>query len=455
MKRTVVIGGLIVVAIAAVVVALLATGTARRVRAPCVTVDREAAPDAGRSPPTTSTEHRGFLYGRITTHDGTTYEGRLRWGGDEEAFWTDTFNGFKDDNPWLDDVPSEHLEKHRFLEVFGFEIARLNRPIDLGRPFMARFGDISRIEVTRADIHVTLENGSVFVLDRHDADDLADGVRVWDATHGVVDLRERHVRIVELRPTEPHVEAPNRLHGTVITGSKIFTGFVQWNRHDGVGTDVFDGRTAEGPTSVRYGEILSIARQAPDGARVTLEDGRAIVFAGGPDIGAAHRGIYVDDSRYGRVLVGWENFQRVDFSAAGSGPGYEDFPPGRPLRGAVTTREGRRFAGRLVFDLDESETTDFLDAPGPDADYHIPFALIASIGLPDSADLAAPKATITFHDHDHDHEPLQLELAGDLGETHAGLLIFVDGREPADYVPWAEVRHIAFERAVSAPSARE
>ena len=43
--------------------------------------------------------HQGFLYGRITTTDGDTYEGRLRWGGDEEAFWGDYFNGSKDENP--------------------------------------------------------------------------------------------------------------------------------------------------------------------------------------------------------------------------------------------------------------------------------------------------------------------------------------------------------------------
>ena len=31
--------------------------------------------------------HPSFLYGRITTVDAVTYEGRLRWGGGEEAFW--------------------------------------------------------------------------------------------------------------------------------------------------------------------------------------------------------------------------------------------------------------------------------------------------------------------------------------------------------------------------------
>ena len=47
-------------------------------------------------------------------------------------------------------------------------------------------------------------------------------------------------------------------------------------------------------------------------------------------------GMYVDDRRYGRVLVSWGAFERFDVSAAGdSGPAYTDFPPGRPLTGTA------------------------------------------------------------------------------------------------------------------------
>ena len=56
------------------------------------------------SPPAPSTEtsepDRGFLYGRVTTLGGAVYQGRLRWGGDEEAFWSDYFNGLKKENRW-------------------------------------------------------------------------------------------------------------------------------------------------------------------------------------------------------------------------------------------------------------------------------------------------------------------------------------------------------------------
>ena len=44
----------------------------------------------------------GNLYGRVTDVYGATYVGRLRWGGNEEAFWGNYFNGFKEENRWAD-----------------------------------------------------------------------------------------------------------------------------------------------------------------------------------------------------------------------------------------------------------------------------------------------------------------------------------------------------------------
>ena len=71
-----------------------------------------------------------------------------------------------------------------------------------------------------------------------------------------------------------------------------------------------------------------------------LVDGREIVLSGTREAGHGNLGIYVDDRRYGRVLISWDAFERLDFSPSGSGPAYGDFPPGHPLTGSVTTRAG-------------------------------------------------------------------------------------------------------------------
>ncbi|HVS15088.1 MAG TPA: hypothetical protein VMV46_14265 [Thermoanaerobaculia bacterium] len=403
--------------------------------------DADAGSPADAPPPPESGQ--GFLYGRVTADDGATSEGRLRFGGDEEAFWGDYFNGSKNENPWASHVSPEKLTESRPLEVFGVEIARRERRVDLRRPFLARFGDLARIEPRpNRVLRVVLKSGTVVDLDRFDADDFADGVRVWDDRRGMVDLVERRIRSIELLPTPPLGGVPSRLQGTVRTRGGDFTGFVQWNRQKGVGTDQLVGRSANEMVGVPFDGIRSIARHSADSSLVTLLDGRELVLSGTREVGRNHLGIYVEDPRYGRVLVSWDAFERVDFSPAGSGPAYDDFPPGRPLSGAVTTRDGRRLGGRLVFDLDESETTETLDAPAEGVNYTVLFGLIESIVLPGGAERDAPRAVVTLHGG----EALRLELAGDLGAGNAGILVFVDGREPAEYVPWGEVARIDLDR---------
>lgn len=385
---------------------------------------------------------RDCLYGRVTTDDGVTYEGRLRFGGDEEAFWGNYFNGVKDDNPWSKYVPPERLtQKRRAIKIFGFEISLGEREIGLARPLMARFGDIARIEARGRDLWVTLKSGSRFHLDRFAADDFADGLRIWDDTRGVVNLDEWRIRAIEFLPTDRPEGTPDRLHGTVHTGQGEFTGFIQWDRQACVGSDTLVGHGSEGKLTLRFGTIRSIARRPGDRALVTLDDGRDILLSEARDANS-QGGIYVDDLRYGRVLVSWNAFDRIDFSAGGSGPTYTDFPPGHPLAGSVSTRAGRRLTGRLVYDLDESETTETLDAPSRGVNYTIPFGLIASIVPAAREERGAQPVRVTLRGG----EELQLEPAGDLGEANAGLLIFVQGRERPEYVLWTDIEQVDFNR---------
>jgi len=315
-------------------------------------------------------------------------------------------------------------------------------PVDLGRPIMARFGDIARIDARGRDLRVTLKSGTVYHLDRFAADDLADGVRVWDGSGGVVDIGERRIRTIELLATSPPAAAPRPLYGTVRTRQGDFTGFVQWDREECLGTDELEGNSADGELSLRFETIRSIARRSRNSSLVTLLDGREIVLSDTREVGHGNRGIYVDDQRYGRVLVSWDAFERVDFSPGGTGPAYGAFPPGRPLTGSVITRSGHHLAGRLVYDLDESETTETLDAPLAGVDYTIPFGIVASIVLPSLEERGDQHARVTLRDG----EELQLELTGDLGEWNAGMLIFFNSGERPEYVPWTDVQQVDFDR---------
>ena len=437
MKRAIIAGGTVAAMLVLLVLAL--TGR-RRPAEPEVPPVHSSHPQAAETRPA-GPAHRGFLYGRVTTVDGTPYTGRLRFGLDQEAFWDDAFNGAKHENPWVGRIPPEQLPKEtRSLEIFGFKLGPRETELEPDRPLVVRFGDITRIEAHGDQVRVTLKSGTAFDVGRFNASDFDDGLRVWDAARGVVDLADSRIRTIELLPTpELDDDVPARLHGTVRTRQGELTGFLGWNRHEYVGSDELEGRTSDDVEfAVRFDAIRSIERRPGRSSKVTLRDSREVVLYGTSDVDEDNRGVYVEDERYGRMLVSWGAFQRVDFdSSDSSGPAYDDFPPGRPLTGSVTTHDGRRLAGRIVYDLDESETVETLDAPRLGVDYTILFGLIASI-VPAGEELVRVVL--------HNGEELQLERSGDLGQRNGGMLIFVDGHEQPEYVPWADVARIDFAR---------
>lgn len=392
----------------------------------------EVAPMRARGPQASAAA--SLLYGRVTTSDAV-FEGRLRWGGDQEALWSNYFNGARDGNRWARYAPSERES----LELFGITVATWTHQANPARPFMARFGDLARIDRDGRVWRVTLKSGAVATIAWAGADDMNDGVRIWDRARGAVTLPESRIRRIEFLDSAPQGASVSPLYGTVRTRHGDFTGLVQWNRRACLGSDILQGQTGGADLRVAFETIRSIAR-ALGGSRVTFVDGREVMLSGDRGIAQAPAGIYVDDPRYGRVLVSWEAFERVDFAAGGIGPAYADFAPGRPLTGTVITRAGHRLSGRLVYDLDETETTETLDAPSRGIDYTIPFDRIASITVPVAQGEGATPISVTLRSG----ERLQLERDGDLARWNAGMLVFVEGRSQPEYVRWADVRQVSF-----------
>ena len=462
MRRLALAGGVVAVAIAAGFV-LAGRRLGEREPRASATVPEPQSETAAAAPGASGTDAQGFLYGRVTTRSGDVYLGRLRWwAGTREAFWGDSFNGLKAENPWAARVPREKLPKEdRSVSILGVHFGDSAHPQDLRRQFMARFGDLARIEARGTNVvRVTLKSGTAFDLDRLEAGDFDGGVRVFDA-RGTADLDSRVIASVELLPTAGLTDAPARLSGTVHTAQGDFTGHLQWDREKGIATDELVGRrkigipvlgTAVipglgkiGTVGLRFDTIRTVARRDPNGALVTLLDGREFALigtgdSGVGDVGIDNRGIYVDDRRYGRVLVPWDAVESADLSPGGSGPAYADFPAGSAIAGTVMTRDGRSLRGRLIFDLDETETTETLDAPAGGVNYLVPFGLVASI-TPAPPATPVARATVRLWSG----EELALEPSGDLGEWNAGLLIFAGGAQ-SEYVAWSEVARIDLER---------
>lgn len=380
----------------------------------------------------------GFLYGTVLTRSGNEYEGRLRWGS-EESFWGDHFNGSKADLPWQDEIPKEHRGRRNTIEIFGLEIGWRDED-DSGRQLIARFGDIDRIEVTgRNDAVLVMKSGRRVDVDGGSNDlGRSTDITVWDPSLGAVEIEWGNIERIQLAaaPADLEVDA-HRLYGTVQTEAGDFRGWIQWDQDECLSTDVLDGESSDGDLDIPMGNLRSIERRSRRSSRVVLQDGRDFVLDGSNDVNSENRGIFVEDERFGRVLVSWDVFERVDFSEPpGSGPSYGSLDGGGPLQGTVTTRDDREHSGRLVYDVDEEETWELLNGDQDGVEYYIPLALVASI-TPTGSDESRVELTTG--------ETLELESSADIGEGNAGVVVLTDGRRPT-YVSWDEVERVDFDR---------
>ena len=313
----------------------------------------------------------GFIYGQVKTRSGGTYEGFIRW-SDEEAFWGDHFNSTKEDLPYLRSVPRR--ERRVPVEVFGIRIGVRGDWTDQSRHLVVRFGDIERIDVLRGDdAELKLRNGTVVEVSGG-SNDLGAEVVVHDREMGLIELPWRKIDTIRFMPApagaKPYAE---RLFGKVTTLDRTFEGFIQWDSEECLSTDKLDGESDDGKLSLEFGRIRAIERASRSRSKVELADGRSVTLSGTNDVNDDIRGVWVEDPRFGRVKISWEVFRRVEFSRApSSGPGYDTFTVPKPLRGTVKDVDGKAFTGKIVFDVDESETWEILDGSMDGVEYSIP-----------------------------------------------------------------------------------
>lgn len=388
------------------------------------------------TPTPSRAQNDGFLYGEVHTESGNVYEGRLRW-GKEEAFWGDHFNSSKEDRPWVEDAPRDRDRRER-IEVFGVDIGVRWGHWDGGRQFVAPFGAIRELEMHRGgELTAHMKGGHELRLDGG-SNDIGADVRVWDASLGEIkiDWDEIEKVVFKSTPSNLDVGGVHRAYGTVRTDDdRVFTGWIQWDQDECLSTDKIDGETRDGDLSIDLGRIRSIERRSRSSSRITLQDGRELVLDGTNDVDDDNRGIFVEDPKWGRVLVRWDAFDRIDFEKpGGSGPAYDDFPPGKKLEGTVVTRRGDELSGRIAWDLDEEEDWEYLNGEWRDVEYNIPFRMIASI---------EPRGSSSSRVVLRNGEEIELEDAADVDDGNAG--IGVKGSGNPQYVDWDDVRRVQFD----------
>ncbi len=282
-----------------------------------------------------------------------------------------------------------------------------------------------------------MKNGSEVEIDGG-SNDLGGKVHIWDREIGQIEVRWNRIQEIEFLPTPADLEvAEHRLYGTVESRAGEFTGFIQWDKDECMSMDKLDGESEDGELSIEMGKIRTIERHTRNSSRVVLASGRELILDDTNDVDSGNRGIFVDDPRYGRVLVDWDVFERLELKPPdSSGPRYADFAPAKSLSGKVTGEDGKEYRGLIVYDLDEAETWEILGGDRRDVRYYIPFGLVAAV-IPESPD----SSRVVLKSG----EELELEDTADVGDDHDGVLVLGGDEVDPVYLAWDDVRRIDFD----------
>lgn len=386
----------------------------------------------------------GFIYGIVTTEDGDEYEGPIRW-GKEELYWTDMFNASKEENKNLDYLSRAELEslEDRYNDGrYGDGIIKIlnvswdwDEDEDFVHEFSCEFGNIKRMRLSgRSGVELQLRNGDYIEVNGNGYNDIGAKIRILDKELGLVQLSWSRIDEIEFLPTPRSLSDKfgEPLYGTVESDLGTFTGYVQWDHDERVGTDVLDGDTRDGEVSIPFEKIGSIEREGYSRSIVTLKSGREMELRGSNDVNDDNKGIIVTVPEFGRVDLEWEDFDKVTFKEApGSGADFESFDIKR-IYATVEVDNGDVHKGQMIYDLDEEYTFEVLNGQDNDTKYVIPFRNIESIS-PRSSD----RANVVLKNG----ESMVLEDSQDVSDRNQGVL--VKTKSDRVYVPWDRVKKIS------------
>ena len=385
-----------------------------------------------------------YIYGKVFTDSDEVYTGQIRW-GKEEAFWFDHFNSSKPENDYLQYLSKKELKALKGYDdednvvvkgLFGWTKNR-HWNSDHTHQFACQFGHIKSIEIGRRDkVEVELKNGQKIKLDGG-SNDIGTYVQVNDPELGHIKIDWDDIERVEFGRAPSSLESyyGRPLYGTVaIEDGTNFTGFVQWDHDERLGNDELNGEANDGDMDIKFANISKI-KKVSRGSQITTKSGRSFKLKGSNDVNDDNRGIIVNIPGQGRIDIPWDEFDEVTFSDFGSiSISYDDFNGHEEINGTVTTNDGERLTGRIVYDLDETYYMEILNGEVDDVEYFIPFYTIEKI-QPSSR----KRTEVTFAGG----KKIKLENSVDVTEDNDGVLVFSNKSDEPVYIPWEDISEIS------------
>jgi hypothetical protein len=386
----------------------------------------------------------GYLYGEVHMVNDEVYTGQLRW-GKQEAFWHDTFNSTKVDNPFIALLSEEEMKQagvnkysSRENNSNWYEWSGLwnsvKSSVSTSHSFACAFGDIAQIKVTGRDaVIITFKNDDKMMLDGG-SNDVGEDIIVKDAELGEITLDWDRIDYIVFKETPRKLanKDGDPLYARVKGYRATMEGFVQWDVDEALTTDILDGSSKNGKMKIAFGNIAKIKKMGR-GCLVTLKSGREVALYDSNDVDGGNRGIAIKNNSFGNAELNWDFFDEIEFlDTKGSGLGYTEYKLPQQIAGVVTTVDGQTYEGKIAYDIDESLELEFLDGKDQGIEYQIPFRLIKRI---------EPRNHSFTQVILKDGTDLLLTDTQDVTSRNDGVIVFEKGKKIA-YIPWKEVRNI-------------
>jgi hypothetical protein len=397
-------------------------------------------------------QDESFMYGKIRTVDGKVFEGPIRW-GKEEVYWTDLFNASKERNENLRYLSADQRHtldnrqfrnsdwENRLAHSFGWKWSDdSDGNKDYVHQFSCQFGEIKFIRPEGMHgAELEMRSGMKIDVDGQGYNDVGADVKVADQEIGEVVLDWDRIEEIQFlkTPTNLPTRFGTPMYGTVEAFGETFTGYIQWDHDERLSIDKLDGDSEDGDVSIEFGKIKSIEKVGGR-SRVILNSGRQLMLDGSNDVSSGHRGVIVMSSEFASIDIPWDEFDKVTFvpKVPAALPGYESFNAQSELNGTITAYDGKVYAGRIVYDLDEGYAHELLHGKAGEFEYAVPFRNISKITTNGEY-----QCTVTLRNG----TKIKLGDGQDVDERNQGVLVFEKGKNDPTYLPWQDVREITLK----------
>lgn len=387
-----------------------------------------------------SAQDGGLMYGKVTTRSGATYQGNIRWGG-EEVFWTDEFNASKLDSKVFGYVIKDDEDDDEGISFKSIRTIWEDYTSGSVHEFSCQFGNMRKLVYKEDEKKaiITLKNGKEIIVGGSGYNDMKASITVLDEELGKIRIKGSNVESVEFMNTPERLDAKfgEALYGAVYTyeGDSI-KGYIQYDKDERLSTDFLDGNSGSERLKIPMGKIVRI-EPSRNGSKVELISGRRFNLSGTNDVSQGNRGVIVTIEGLGRTSIPWSDVYYVSFEKNNSsGQTYSNFKSPKGLSGEVITLNNRSYKGYFAYDRDEVWEFEFLDGESKNWELKVPFENIKSIS-PRNAKYSLVELKAG--------NKLLLGHSRDVSDSNGGILLFESRDGDPISIDWDDIDIIIFD----------